>query len=80
MCPVDAWRAGMELREAWGLLASFLIFRMSLISPMLTDTFLKPLRAKPNTFAFLQTFPILALNLYAKLKYIFSNLLTRLWS
>ena len=38
------------------------------IFPMLPDIFLKPMRAKNNTFAFLQSFPTLALNLYIKLK------------
>lgn len=32
-CTADAWGAGMEVREACGLLTSFLIFRMSLYFP-----------------------------------------------
>lgn len=32
-CVANAWGAGMEVREAWGLLTSFMIFRLSLYFP-----------------------------------------------
>lgn len=32
-CVANAWGAGMEFRKAWGLLTSFMIFRLSLYFP-----------------------------------------------
>jgi len=82
-CTADAWGPGMEVREAWGLLTSFLIFRMSLYFHFVShvaDIFLKRKRAKTNTSAFLQTFHMLALKSLHKVEMYFLKFAERFWS